>query len=150
MQEGAPDTWQGLSMTDANLYSGTNWYLTSKDGNAGNACINSHMVTLTLRESILFKEIAICIGSYQNKKIREELYIEVEDEYSNKWYPSGEFANYQSGSTGCYDEKTELLTEDGWKYFKDIVNNKQKNKSSNIKPKNKSSRISLSSELYRI
>lgn len=101
-QQGAPDTYVGLSMGDGDVYSGTFWYLTSKDGNAGNVTKNSKMVKVTLREPILFEKIAICVGAYQNKIIREEIYIELEDTLGNCWFPTGEFPNKQNGNTGTW------------------------------------------------
>ena len=85
---------------DNDVYTGAWWYKQTADAN--DRPTQHEIIEVTLDTEYYWEEIVICIGAYQNKQIRQEIYIEVEDIYGEKWYPESETANKQSGSTGSW------------------------------------------------
>ncbi len=86
------------ALIDADVNTGAYWHYVTT--NPDDRPEPHKIVTIELPEPIYWEEITICIGAYQNKIIREEIYIEVETEDGYTFFPEGETPNYQQGNTG--------------------------------------------------
>lgn len=133
----APPSYDSENITDyivdndANI--GVWWYKSTEDSN--DSPPEHEIAEIVLEEPVYWEEIAICVGAYKNKTIKQTIYIKVEDENGESWFPDDDVANKQSGTSGCYSDDTEVLTEKGWMLFKDIVEKKLKIKIATLNPK---------------
>jgi hypothetical protein len=102
ISEQAPSNYVGTASVDGDVWSGIQWHVMQTDNSNRPMGTEAPQLLVTLPEAVLWDEICICVGSYKNKIIREELLIKVEDETGQVWYPSGETANKQNGNTGSW------------------------------------------------
>jgi len=90
---------------------------------------NSQYVRVTFEENLTnTNDITIYARANENEtgeisvyaKDSEELITKIENISSENWYKT-----YLTGLGECYDNKTEILTENGWKYFYDLEGNEE-------------------------
>ena len=90
------------TVIDSNSESGMYWYV-KKNNDASRAFSNKQlMLVLELPFSVKWEEISILVGIYKNYVIREELFIEVETENGERFYPEENYPTKKQGQSGTY------------------------------------------------
>jgi phosphoribosylamine-glycine ligase len=75
--------------------------------------------------------VEVAVGAFFNG---EDFIYPINVNFEHKKLFPGDIGPY-TGEMGCYDDKTEVLTEEGWKFFKDVLS---EDKICTLNPKNES------------
>lgn len=97
-----PPAKDAKTVIDSNSESGMYWYV-KKHNDASRPFSNQQlMLALTLPEPVKWEEINVLVGIFKNYVIREELYIEVETEDGERFFPEEDNPTKKQGQSGTW------------------------------------------------